>query len=113
VPARVAGVLQCAALPSIGSAVSLDALLLARSAAWLCLAETAVTNTRPVDICWAPTLLLAGRDNAAVALWRSRTNEAQTAASSGSIGHGWNFLLQRPRAKVAYVYAASRLRGPI
>lgn len=108
VPAHLAGLLQGAALPAIGGALSIDALLLARSAAWLCLAEMGLTDASPLDACWAPTLFLTGRDNAAVALWKNHPKDAPLAESSGPVSHGWSFLLQRPRAKAGFVYAAAK-----
>jgi len=107
-PAHLAGLLQGTALPAIGGALSIDALLLARSAAWLCLAEMSLNDASPMDSCWAPTLFLAGRDNAAVALWKNHPKDAPLAQSSGPVSHGWNFLLQRPRAKAGFVYAAAK-----
>jgi hypothetical protein len=92
----------------MGGALSLDALLLARSAAWLCLAELGSGEEAQVENCWAPTLFLAGRDNAAVALWKKHSESSRLAEVGGAISQGWNFLLQRPRAKAGYTYAAAK-----
>jgi len=107
---HLAGLLQSAALPSSGGAVSLDALLLPRSAAWLCLAEKMSPDSQAFDACWAPTLLLAGRENAAAALWKEQ--RSKLALPVGAFSEGWDFLLGRPRAREAFVYAAAREHRP-
>lgn len=105
---RLAGLLQHAALPGFGGAVSLDAVLLARGAAWLCLAE-AMLAEKPggsCDLCWAPALFLAGRENSAVELWRQSRGDPPRALPPNEIARGWQFLMRRPRAREAFLYAA-------
>lgn len=106
---QLAGVLQNTALPSLSGALSLDAVLLARSAAWWCLAETmAGAPGKACDACWAPTLFLAGREKSALDLWKQAFPGESSLAPEASVARGWNFFLQRPRAKAAYLYAVKK-----
>jgi hypothetical protein len=104
---HLAGLLQSATLPVTGGALSLDALLLARGAAWLCLAEQAGGSADAFEFCWAPTLWLAGRENAAAVLWKSQ-RQGPRQAVGGAMFEGWDFLLRQPRAKEAFVYAVTK-----
>jgi thiol-disulfide isomerase/thioredoxin len=67
--ARLSGVLVHAAVPSLAGQRPIDARLLARGAAWLCIAEKRLNE--PLVASWAPILFLAGRELEAGATWES------------------------------------------
>jgi hypothetical protein len=67
--ARLAGVLIHAGVPSLAGQRPIDARLLARGAAWLCVAEKRLHE--PLSAAWAPVLFLAGRESEAGESWRS------------------------------------------
>jgi len=70
---QLAGLLVHAALPRFGAEVSLDNVMVARGSAWLALTERACAQELP-DL-WVPPLFLAGREQAAAAVWnRAGTN---------------------------------------
>lgn len=103
---RLAGLLQNAALPSLGGACTLDGLLLARGAAWLCLGEAmSAAPGKRLDACWAPVLFLAGREDSAAELWNRSLKDQSEAWPPNEIAHGWDFLLRRPNAEKAFLYA--------
>jgi hypothetical protein len=69
--AGLAGLLVQTATHGFWQESALDARLLARAAAWLCVAESPGTN---LDSAWAPVLFCAGREWQARSLWRPHTN---------------------------------------
>ena len=101
--ARLAGLLVHAAMPSIVSGVTLDSVLLARGAAWLCIAEAAIKKPdQRLDTLWAPVLFLARRENAASEVWK----RSASAPATGPVAQGWGFLLAHPRSTDAFAFAA-------
>ncbi len=101
--ARLAGLLVHATMPAIVSGVSLDSVLLARGAAWLCIAEAAVRKPdERLDALWAPVLFLARRENGASELWK----KSSTAPGSNPVAQGWGLLLAHPRSADAFAFAA-------
>jgi hypothetical protein len=101
-PARLAGLLAQAALPSVGYRVSLDGALLARAAAWLCLAEQSVKAPGPkLDALWAPILFLSGREFLAADLWKK-----SPPPDSNSTAKWWGFMLSRPSSREVFAAAA-------
>ena len=104
---RLAGVLSHTTLPSLGGTVSMDVALLARSAAWLCLAENMVKDRGAAsDALWAPILFLAGRENAASDLWKNSVATAGGRLAAGNAPAAWDFFLRRPKAHEAFAFAA-------
>jgi thiol-disulfide isomerase/thioredoxin len=104
---RLAGVLSHTTLPSLSGAVSMDVALLARAAAWLCLAES-MTKDRGAasDTLWVPILFLAGRENAATGLWKSSNAAPGGHLPSGNAPAAWDFFLRRPKAHEVFAFAA-------
>lgn len=101
-PAGFAGLLAHVALPSVGGGVSLDSVLLARSAAWLCVAEQSATSPGDApDALWAPILFLSGRENAAAEAWE------KSAPAAGTLAQGWAFLLSHPSSKDLFTFAGN------
>ncbi len=101
---RLAGLLAHAALPSLGGAVSLDGVLLARAAAWLAVAEWQLkAGEKPTDALWAPILFLSGRENTAVDGWKKSPATGETSAEKW-----WAFMLSRPRAAEVFAFAAQK-----
>jgi hypothetical protein len=97
---QMAGLLVHAALPTYGAHVSLDDQLIARSAAWLALAENAGLKELPRP--WAPVLFLAGREPAAVETW----NKAGTnSLAKDDLIAAWNLWLKHPTTKETYLFA--------
>lgn len=104
---RLAGVLSHTTLPSLGGTVSMDAVLLARSAAWLCLAEHMVkSRSAASDALWAPIMLLAGRENAASDLWKNSVGSTAGRFAVGNAPGAWDFFLRRPKAHEVFAFAA-------
>jgi thiol-disulfide isomerase/thioredoxin len=100
---RLAGVLVHSALPRFANPQPLDALLLARGAAWVCVAEMRLRE--PIDAAWAPVLFLAGRELEADDLWQSP--KVRTRLRSGA-EKWWAMALAEPRALDAFSFAARR-----
>jgi hypothetical protein len=75
---------------------ALDALLLARAAAWLCVAESSGTSN---DALWSPILFVAEREWQARAIWTPRTNPPVAA--------WWNVLISGAPANEALVFVAA------
>ncbi len=99
--AKLAGLLAHAALPTLGGGLTLDATLLSRAAAWLCLAEEAVkAPTSKLDSLWAPILFLSAREDAARGAWRKAPSDAVPLVK------WWDFLLARPSSVDAFTFAA-------
>ncbi len=100
--AKLAGLLLQAAAPSLGGGVSLDSTLLARSAAWLCVAESLLDKPpRQTDALWAPILFLSKRENAAKEIWEKAGVHPDTAAAKW-----WGFLLSQPGSYAAFLSCA-------
>jgi hypothetical protein len=100
--AKLAGLLAHSALPSLAGSTSLDSVLVARAAAWLCIAESALKNREQADdALWTPILFLAARENAAWEAWKKSRASKESAA-----WQWWNFLAQRPRSKDVFLFAA-------
>jgi hypothetical protein len=101
-PGGAAGLLIHTTLPSIATETSLDAVLLARAAAWLCVAERTAAQTTPqLDALWAPLLFMAGREYSAGELWKKGALPGSTPLS-----RWWAFLLPQPLSKDAFAFAA-------
>ncbi len=83
--AELAGILTHGALPGLCQQTQLDALWLARGAAWACWAEK-LAGSKLEPNAWVPTLLLAGRWPAATEMWKSIKDAASP------IQHGWQIL---------------------
>lgn len=98
--ARLAGVLTHSALPLVAAGRPLDAVLLARGAAWLCVAE--VRLREPIELAWAPILFLSGHEEPASTLWQGR---AKSKLKTGA-ERFWNLALRQPTAADAFRYAA-------
>jgi|GEM_PF-343980 len=108
---QLAGLLAHAALPSLAGTTMLDAVLLARAAAWLCVAESAVQNrTAASDGLWTPILFLAARENAAAEAWKKSAMAAHVAARGSEAVAWWDFLLRRPRSEEVFVRVAEHRR---
>jgi len=80
--AQMAGLLAQTTTHGFYTQSALDGRLLARAAAWLCLAERASATN---DSLWPPILFSAGREHQASRLWRGATNDPAAA--------WWNVLL--------------------
>ena len=65
--ARLAGTMTQAVLPLVGHTVTLDSVVLARAAAWLCLAEQRMGTKCGAE--WGPILALANREAASREAW--------------------------------------------
>ncbi len=66
--ARLAGILVHGAVPSLADQRSLDALMVARAAAWLAVAEARLRE--PINAAWVPILFLAGGEEEAATRWK-------------------------------------------
>ncbi len=97
--AEIGGLLTHAALPGLAGMLTLDAQLLARGAAWLCLAETQ-SGAPADDLLWAPALFLAGRERAANYLWQGHEPPHSAAAE------WWALLSRQPTAQQAFTFGA-------
>ena len=103
---KLAGLLTDAALPALGNGLSLDSLLLARAAAWLCIAESAAGPAEQNSAAlWAPILFLSGRENDAFALCNDPSVRAQTPAASPA-AKWWAEMLSHPTSREAFLYCA-------
>lgn len=103
--AQLAGLLTHAALPSMSGMVTLDGLVLARAATWLCLAEQA--TGKKLDAEWCPILFMAGREPQAVKLW-PQGNKPGTEAPVAL--QWWHHTLTQPLAKDAFIFAGDTSR---
>ncbi len=104
-PPQMAGLLSHIPLPSLSGAVTLDVNLLARAAAWLALSESAVNKATPNDELWAPIIFMAGRENAACALWVSKIKQVDN-ADAPLMHRWWDFFLRRPKSRAVFEFAA-------
>lgn len=100
--AQLAGLLAHTALPSIIGRLSIDSVLLARSAAWVALLEVAAEEKLPRA--WVPVLLQAGRESAATKLWQDHPPGAK--AENKSVAGLWDLWLNRPSTRDVFVRAA-------
>ncbi len=104
---RLAGLLSHTTLPSLGGVVSIDVALLARSAAWLCIAENMVKpRSAATDVLWAPIMFLAGLEHAARDLWKNSVAAAGGRLMAGNAPAAWDVFLRRPKAHGAFAFAA-------
>ena len=101
--ARLAGVLAHGAVPALAGRRGIDSLLVARAAAWLCVAEARLHE--PLDAAWAPVLFLAGREANASALWQSPAVKTKLKTSAGRF---WNLALRDPKPDSAFTFAARK-----
>jgi len=98
---QLAGLLAHAALPGLGTKVSLDDFVLARSAAWLALAEVGARTNR--DDLWTPVIYQAGRERTARELWQRRgppDNPNEPVEQSA-----WNLWMRNPVSKDVFLFA--------
>jgi hypothetical protein len=109
----LAGLMSHSALPGLAGGVTLDAMLLSRAAAWLCLSEAMLAKpATPTDEMWAPILFLAGRENAAMALWGKSPGFNQNKKDTPQFYSWWNFFLEKPAAKAAFLLATDPAHRP-
>jgi hypothetical protein len=99
---ELAGLLSHTALSSFGESVTLDRVLLARAAAWLCMTEQA--SGEKLESLWAPILFQAGRYQAAAKVWESGGAAGDKATAQQE---GWNVWLRNPKSKDIYAFAAT------
>jgi len=102
--ARFAGTLVHGAMPMMSNSMSLDSVLLARGAAWLCLAETIAGE--PFDAAWGPIHFLAGREHVAEKLWTDTRPKAREKQSDPE--RFWDHQLRTPSIAACFVFAAKR-----
>lgn len=102
--ARLAGTLAHGAVPVLASPQTLDALLLGRAAAWLCIAERIDGTTD--DATWAPILFLAGRERYARAAWDAAA--APVGGDRGAAGRFWKLILHTPSTTDCFLFAARK-----
>lgn len=99
---ELAGLLAHTTLPGTIDRVTLDWVILARSAAWLALVEQA--SSTKMDDLWSPILFQAGRERMAVELWnKSRPAKLEKATVQET---GWNIWLRKPTSREVYLFAA-------
>jgi hypothetical protein len=94
--AQMAGTLTQAALPMIERNYMLDGALLARAAAWLCVAEQ--QNGQAAGAEWGPLLTLAGREKEARLAWGKST---KLAAPAEALWLCWDDLIRMPPVQEA------------
>jgi thiol-disulfide isomerase/thioredoxin len=99
--ARMAGILSHATIPRFTRQTSIDTVLLARAATWLCIAEA--KSHEKFDASWISILFLSGREKSAAelspnALWRS-------AGKQNAAERFWQTLASRPSAKEMFLFA--------
>ncbi|MGV3659345.1 MAG: hypothetical protein ACO1TE_04150 [Prosthecobacter sp.] len=103
--AQLAGFLTHAVLPSMSGMVTLDAMLMARGAAWLCVAEQAAGRTADAE--WCPLLFMAGREQQAAQVW---PKDAQHGPEAPLALQWWHQVLTKPLAKDAFIFAGDSAR---
>jgi thiol-disulfide isomerase/thioredoxin len=99
---RLAGVLAHGVLPSLAASTSLDGVLVARAAAWLCVGESMARE--PLGAAWAPVLFLGGREEDAEKLWAALPQKAP--GKRVPADRFWDHVLRRPSAKDSFLFAA-------
>ncbi|MGA9779252.1 MAG: hypothetical protein WBS33_13360 [Verrucomicrobiia bacterium] len=110
---ELAGMMSHTALPSLAGGVTVDAMLLSRAAAWLCLSEAMLGKAEsPPDEEWAPILFMAGRENAAVALWGKSAGFHKNGKDVPQFYSWWNFFLGKPSAKAVFLFATDPVHRP-
>jgi hypothetical protein len=101
---QLAGLLTHTALHSFGYAVTLDGVVLARAAAWLCVSESlAGGGAGKTDSLWSPLLFLAGREQAAAALWKK-------SPIPSAMPNWWELMLSRPASRDVFLFATDPQR---
>lgn len=106
---RLAGLLTHTCLPSTAGSITLDTVVLARAAAWLCLSENMIREAGGTnDALWAPILFLAGREPAANELWKQAVKVPPAPGNAPMLFTWWDFLLRRPARRDVYLFAAMR-----
>lgn len=110
---ELAGTMSHTALPSLAGGVTVDAMLLSRAAAWLSLSEAMLGKAEsPPDEEWAPILFMAGRENAAVALWGKSAGFHNNGKDVPQFYSWWNFFLGSPSAKAVFLFATDPAHRP-
>lgn len=110
---ELAGMMSHTALPGLAGGVTMDAMLLSRASAWLCLSEAMLGNAEsPPDEEWAPILFMAGRENAAMALWGKSVGFHKDGKGVPQFYSWWNFFLGKPTAKAAFLFATDPAHRP-
>jgi hypothetical protein len=99
--AQLAGLLAHASLPSIVGRLSIDSVLLARSAAWVALLEQSSDSQLPRA--WTPILFQAGRETTARELWR--TTPSNTQPDSKTVAGVWDLWLGKPNTRDVFLRA--------
>ena len=99
--AMLAGSLTQAALPTVDMVLSLDSVVLARAAAWLCAAEQWAGADRVAE--WAPILALAGREALAREAWLGID---KTLRESSAATRFWDVFIRLPLAPEALPFIA-------
>jgi len=106
---QIVGLLSHAALPGYATKVSLDNVFLARSAAWLALAEIgARTNS---DELWTPIIYQAGRERTARELWQRSAPPDNPKETVEQIA--WNLWMRRPVSKDVFLFATTSSHLPM
>jgi len=101
----LAGLLAHLPMPSLCGGFTMDAMLLARGAAWLAFSESMLKDINSAaDENWTPILFMAGRENAAAALWKDKIKAGQGKQNQGTLFEWWDFFLRRPKARTAFEF---------
>jgi hypothetical protein len=101
----LAGLLAHEPMPSLCGGFTMDAMLLARGAAWLAFSESMLKDaSSAADENWAPILFMAGRENAAAALWKDKIKAGQGKQNQATLFQWWDFFLRQPKARAAFEF---------
>lgn len=100
--AQLAGLLSHTSLPSVVGRLSIDSVLLARSATWVALLEESSGDKLP--LAWSPILFQAGREKDARKLWRD--TPWKTRPESKSVAGVWDLWLGKPTTRDVFLRAA-------
>ena len=104
---KLAGLLVHIPMPSLCGGLTLDAMLLARGAAWLALSETMLKEpASAADENWAPIMFMAGREYIACQLWKNSTRIPQKPENRATLFQWWNFFVRRPHAREVFEFVA-------
>jgi hypothetical protein len=101
---QLAGALIHSGLFSVADRLSIDAVTVARGAAWLGFAERMAAEK--FDDVWAPVLFLAGREKQAAELWQKVRPAALLIATPEE--QGWNVWLRKPNPADIYRFALKK-----
>ncbi|HSU55310.1 MAG TPA: hypothetical protein VLT36_14735, partial [Candidatus Dormibacteraeota bacterium] len=101
---ELAGLLSHSALACYSERTSLDAVLLARGAAWLAMMEQ---GSSKLDRLWAPILFQAGREKAGAKLWEA-PSEPQTPQQAG-----WSIWVRQPPSRELFAFAVPATNWPM